>query len=106
MFYVYILRSDKTKHLYKGLTSDLKERFSRHNAGKVISTKSGRPWKLIYYEAHRNKMLARKTELFYKSSQGRRQLKKKLGLDFGEVAERLKAAGCLPAADLRRETNL
>ncbi|OWK26893.1 MAG: hypothetical protein US76_02170 [Parcubacteria group bacterium GW2011_GWA2_38_13b] len=80
MFYVYILQSDKTKHLYKGLTSDLKERFNRHNSGKVISTKSGKPWKLIYYEAYSNKTLARKTELFYKSSQGRMQLNKKLGL--------------------------
>lgn len=81
MYYFYVLQSEINKKLYKGTTNDLKKRFKEHNSGKVRSTKCYRPWQLIYYEGHRNKILARKTELFYKSSQGRRQLKKKLGLE-------------------------
>jgi putative endonuclease len=81
MYYFYTLQSQINDKLYKGTTNDLKKRVKEHNSGKVKSTKPYRPWKLIYYEAHRNKTLARKTEIFYKTGQGRRQLKKKLGLE-------------------------
>lgn len=81
MYYFYVLQSKTNDKLYKGSTEDLRKRLKEHNSGKVISTKSGRPWDLIYYEGHKNKLLSRKAELFYKTSQGRRQLKKKLGLE-------------------------
>ena len=81
MYYVYIIQSKINKRLYVGSTANLKNRFTEHNQGEVKSTKPYKPWILIYYEAHRNKTLARKTELFYKTSQGRRQIKKKLKLD-------------------------
>ena len=81
MHYFYVLRNQINNKLYKGSTDDLRKRLEEHNKGKVTSTKNGRPWSLIYYEAHRNKILARKAEKFYKSSQGRRQLKKKLELE-------------------------
>ncbi len=81
MYYLYVLQSKINKKLYKGSTTDLRKRFTEHNKGKIKSTKSYCPWQLIYYEAHRNKTLARKSEIFYKTSQGRRQLKKKLGLE-------------------------
>lgn len=81
MHYFYTLQSQTNNKLYKGITEDLKKRVKDHNSGRVKSTKSYRPWKLIYYEAHRNKTPARKAELFYKTKQGRRQLKKKLGLE-------------------------
>jgi len=81
MYYVYVIWSKNTGRLYKGCTVDLRKRVSEHNQGKVMSTKNGKPWRVIYYEAHRTKTLARKTEIFYKTSQGRRQLKKKLGLE-------------------------
>ncbi|MFH0803850.1 MAG: GIY-YIG nuclease family protein [Candidatus Tagabacteria bacterium] len=81
MHYIYVLQSQVNGKLYKGSTADLRKRVNEHNAGRVKSTKSSRPWILIYYEAYQNKTLARKTELFYKTSQGRRQLKNKLGLE-------------------------
>ena len=80
MYYVYVLRSTLTGHRYVGSTDDLKERMRKHNAGEVVSTKPHRPWCLLYYEAHLTKTLARRAEQFYKKSQGRRQMKKKLGL--------------------------
>jgi len=74
MFYVYILKGKNNK-LYKGSTSDLRKRFSSHNSGKVRSTKSARPWKLIYYEAFTNNKSARKEELFLKTGKGRERIK-------------------------------
>jgi putative endonuclease len=69
MFYVYILRSEKTGKLYKGSTGDLRNRFDEHNSGQVRSTKFGRPWELVYYEAFAEKTNARREELFLKSDQ-------------------------------------
>jgi len=75
MYYVYILRSEKTKRLYKGFTSDLKGRILEHNRGKTTSTKSRVPWKIIYYEAFENEKDARREELFLKSGKGRERIK-------------------------------
>ncbi len=51
MFYTYVLRSIKDQKLYIGFTPDLKKRLIDHQKGKVDSTKSRSPLKLIYYEA-------------------------------------------------------
>ena len=81
MFYTYVIQSVSLEpRLYIGSTANLKNRLHEHNSGKVRSTRPYRPWRLIYYEAHRTSQLSRRAELFYKTSQGRRQLKKKLGL--------------------------
>ncbi|OGY55949.1 MAG: hypothetical protein A2912_03115 [Candidatus Buchananbacteria bacterium RIFCSPLOWO2_01_FULL_40_23b] len=80
MYYVYFLKSKVKSKIYVGCTADLKKRFTKHNHGKVQLTKAFAPWNIVYYEAHLSKTLARITELFYKSSQGRRQIKKKLGM--------------------------
>ncbi len=50
MFYVYILLSEKTGKFYIGSTGDLEDRLFRHNSGWSKSTKSGRPWQLVYSE--------------------------------------------------------
>ena len=75
MYYVYLLKSEKTGAIYKGSTEDLKGRFLGHNDGKVKSTKGGRPWKLLYYEAFAEKKHARKEEIFLKSGKGRERIK-------------------------------
>jgi len=74
MHYVYILQSKKHGKLYKGSSSDLKERIREHNRGNVISTKSGIPWELIYYEAFSKKADALREEKFLKSGKGRERL--------------------------------
>jgi len=48
-FFVYILLNSHGR-FYIGQTSNLKLRLQRHNDGKVFSTKSHRPWKLVYSE--------------------------------------------------------
>lgn len=74
MWYVYILKSEKDGRLYRGMTSDLRRRFSEHNKGEELSTKAGAPWRLLYYEAFRNKTDARREELFLKSGKGRERI--------------------------------
>ncbi len=81
MYYVYILKSRKFGKFYVGSTEDLVIRLKTHNSGKVFSTKPYVPWSLVYYEAHKTLSLSRKAEVFYKTGQGRRQIKKKLGLE-------------------------
>jgi len=62
MYYVYVLKSQKTGKLYIGLTSNLKNRFLEHNSGTEKSTKYGVPWTLVYYEAFLSKLDASKRE--------------------------------------------
>ena len=53
-------------------------RLSQHNAGKVLSTKSRLPFKLIYFERFGDKYEAFLTERFYKTVKGKRELLSKL----------------------------
>jgi putative endonuclease len=79
MFKVYVLESIKTKKWYIGFTpSDVIKRLNKHNNGEVVSTKSFRPWRLIYYESYLNRNDATGREKFLKSGAGRSFLKKQL----------------------------
>ena len=78
-YYTYILYSLKDKGLYIGYTTNLKNRFTTHTQGGVISTKDRRPLKLIHYEYFVNKEDAKARERFLKSGFGRSQMKKMLG---------------------------
>jgi len=78
MFYNYILQSEKNKILYVGYTTDLRRRLKEHNQGLDKSTKTYRPWKLIYYEACLNEDYAKRRENYLKTSQGQRLLKRRL----------------------------
>lgn len=79
MFYVYILKSKKDLQLYTGSTNNLKRRLAEHNDGKVISTRSRRPFELIYYEAYKAEIDARHRESNLKlRSRALEQLKKRI----------------------------
>ena len=56
----------------------IEKRFKEHNQGLVESTKPYKPWKLIYYEACLNEKDAKRREKYFKTSQGRRILKRRL----------------------------
>ncbi len=62
MFFVYIIQSKKDKDLYIGYTNDLRRRFKKHNLGLVRSTKSRKPFRIVYYEAYASKQDAVKRE--------------------------------------------
>ena len=78
MYYVYIIQSKKDYHIYKGFTTDLKNRLREHNQGLVTYTKPWRPWRLIYYEAYLNKEDAIAREKYFKSGWGKRFIDKNL----------------------------
>ncbi|MBU0731870.1 GIY-YIG nuclease family protein [Patescibacteria group bacterium] len=78
MYYVYILTSLKDKKLYIGYTSDLNRRIEEHVNGKVTSTKHRRPIKLMCYEAYLSKKEAMKREKFLKSSDGKKDIRKRI----------------------------
>ena len=78
MNFVYVLLSLKDDKLYVGLTGNVLERVANHNAGKVESTKSRRPFELVYYEFYVVAQDARGREKFLKSGSGHRFLKKQL----------------------------
>jgi len=78
MYYTYVLQSMKHGRWYTGYTGDLKERFTQHNAGQNISTKPGRPWKLMYYEACLDEEDAQARERYLKSGPGKKYLKNRL----------------------------
>jgi len=78
MYYVYILQSIKDRSLYIGYTLDLKNRLTQHNKGHGASTKGKTPWKLIYYEAYRDRKDATGREKFLKSGSGWRLFKRQL----------------------------
>lgn len=48
MYIVYILYSKSSLKHYTGQTDNLENRLHRHNSGLSLSTKSGKPWELIY----------------------------------------------------------
>ncbi len=77
-FYVYILRSKKFDELYIGFTCDLKKRVEEHNRGMNTATKRYMPWELIYYEACIHEDDAKRREGYFKTSQGRRLLRRRL----------------------------
>jgi putative endonuclease len=47
-YFTYILQSEITGRYYCGQSGDLEDRLSRHNGGTSKSTKSERPWNLIW----------------------------------------------------------
>ena len=75
VFFVYIIQSQKDSRLYKGLTRNLDRRIKEHNTGKTKSTKSYKPWKIVYFEEFQNLEEARNRERFFKSGEGRELLK-------------------------------
>ena len=76
MFSAYILKSDKSGKYYIGHTENLVERLRRHNRGMVKSTKSYRPWKIVYTENFDNKNDAYRREFEIKSYKGGNAFKK------------------------------
>ncbi len=72
MTYVYVLESAREpNHRYVGLTSDLKQRFADHNAGRSPHTRKHTPWNLVAYTAFADEMTAVAFERYLKSGSGR-----------------------------------
>ena len=70
MYFTYIIYSKSKDKYYVGYTHDLKLRLERHNSGWSRSTKSGIPWKLVYFEDsnEKNEAIKRENEIKRKKS--------------------------------------
>lgn len=75
---VYILESRDDGKRYIGYTTNLRKRLAFHNRGQVRSTKSRRPFALIYCEGCLLKKDAMRRERYLKTTGGRRFLAKRL----------------------------
>ena len=78
MYYVYVLRSEASDRLYIGSSATPDERLSSHNAGRVRSTKTNRPWKRALLESYADRPTAERRERYLKSGWGRRELSRLL----------------------------
>jgi putative endonuclease len=71
----YVLFSEKDLMLYVGYSSNLENRLLRHNSGGVKSTSDRRPLKLIFCEFYLFEEDARKREMYFKTTAGKKSLK-------------------------------
>jgi putative endonuclease len=83
MYYVYVLQDNKRQSLYIGFSADLKRRLTEHSRGNTQTTRKGE-YKLIYFEAYRNKADALGREKFLKGGSGRKYINKQLAHYFLE----------------------
>ncbi len=74
-FCTYVLFSEKDAMLYIGYSSNLENRIKRHNYGDVKSTANRRPLKLIFCEFYLFENDARKREMYFKTTAGKKALK-------------------------------
>jgi len=72
---VYILFSEKDRMLYTGFTTNVEERLATHNAGRNKSTAPRRPLKLIFCEFYLFQEDAKKREMYFKTSMGKKAIK-------------------------------
>ena len=75
MYYVYVLQNDKNKTIYIGYTKDLKQRIKEHRRGNTVTTKRLKTYTLVFYEAFRSKLDAKRREYYFKSTKGNSSLK-------------------------------
>jgi len=69
--FIYILYSQSRDRYYIGSCANVEQRLIRHNAGATLSTKSGRPWLVVYTETHPTKTEALKREINLKKMKSR-----------------------------------
>ncbi|MBA3705037.1 MAG: GIY-YIG nuclease family protein [Bacteroidetes bacterium] len=80
MFKVYLLYSVSHDSFYIGFTADMEKRLIQHNEGLTKSTKSKRPWKVVYTEDFISELEAIRRERFFKAQKNKSFYKKLSGL--------------------------
>ncbi len=71
-YYVYILYSQSKAKYYTGYSANPEDRVVEHNLGSTSSTRSGRPWILVYKEEFEDKGFEIKREGEIQSRKSRR----------------------------------
>ena len=72
---VYILFSHRDFKLYIGYSSNIEARIKKHNSGGNISTANRIPLQLIFCEFYLFEEDARKRELYFKTTMGKKAIK-------------------------------
>lgn len=72
---VYILFSQKDFLLYIGFSSNIDARVKKHNSGGNISTANRIPLELIFCEFYLFEEDARKREMYFKTTMGKKAIK-------------------------------
>jgi putative endonuclease len=85
-YYTYVLLSERDGNFYTGYTKDLIKRLKEHDEGQVVSTKTRRPLKLIYWEGCLNQQDATRREKYLKSGNGKIYLRNRLKKFFYECS--------------------
>ena len=80
MYYVYILKSQKTGRYYVGATENIENRLKEHNNGKSKSTRPFAPYEMVYQEICQSLCDARKREKYIKSKKSRRFIDRLIGV--------------------------
>jgi putative endonuclease len=75
MHTIYAIKSVVKNYIYVGLTENLNIRLKRHNSGYEKTTRSYRPFVLIYSEECETRPEARIREKYLKSGSGKEFLK-------------------------------
>jgi putative endonuclease len=79
MRYVYLLESEAAAgQRYVGVTTDLRQRLTEHNAGKSSHTSKYLPWRLVTYVAFTDERKAEDFERYLKSGSGHAFARKRL----------------------------
>ena len=76
MFYAYVLKSINHDFFYKGHCENPEARLLQHNSGMTESIRPYVPFELIYKESFTTREDAVAREKYFKTSAGRRFLKK------------------------------
>ena len=66
MYYVYIIKSTIKNWVYVGNTENIDKRLAEHNSGLVKSTKSYRPFRLLFVQIVMSRIEARDFEKYCK----------------------------------------
>ncbi len=72
--YVYLLFSKSSNRYYVGSCANIDERLKRHNAGATPSSKTGRPWIVVYSEQFDTRSEAIKREYYIKRMKSRKYI--------------------------------
>jgi len=68
---LYVLQSQKNGRYYIGITKDIETRLNQHNRGVGKSTRSNKPWRLVYTEEYNTWSEAIKREKRIKSQKSK-----------------------------------
>ncbi len=91
VYYLYILKSNKSHKYYIGCTDNPNRRITEHNSGLSKYTKVGIPWILVYTECYNTLSEARIREIQVKNWKKRKSIERLIDYNKEKRSHRLAA---------------